>query len=142
MPKEKYHPSVAEFKEFVRRHPQVIKQVRQGSSTWQELYEEWYLLGEDDPKWGGSHSQSHSSHTENANSSEEKNAGSNQAFMNNILNTVKKMDMNQIQYYIEQLSGALATAQQLLSQYQATDQGNRKEEHRENRPNPFLFRKD
>ncbi len=51
MTKTKLHPSVEKFKEFVKQNPRVIKEVRDGNATWQELYEDWYLLGEEDSRW-------------------------------------------------------------------------------------------
>lgn len=50
MPK-KLHPSVVNFKEFVSNNPKLILEVRKGEATWQELYEDWYLLGEEDSRW-------------------------------------------------------------------------------------------
>lgn len=35
------------FKLYVRKHPELISKVRRNESSWQELYEEWLLLGED-----------------------------------------------------------------------------------------------
>ena len=45
------HPSVQQFKEFVNHHPKMVHEVRSGHKTWQQFYEEWYLLGEEDPIW-------------------------------------------------------------------------------------------
>lgn len=45
------HPSVQQFKEFVNHHPKMVHDVRSGQKTWQQFYEEWYLLGEEDPIW-------------------------------------------------------------------------------------------
>ena len=42
---------VEEFKDFVREHPGLKQVVREGKSTWQKLYEEWYLYGADDAQW-------------------------------------------------------------------------------------------
>ena len=42
---------VNEFKEFVRSHPGLKDEVSSGKSTWQNLYETWYLYGSDDGEW-------------------------------------------------------------------------------------------
>ncbi|MCL1989370.1 MAG: YlbD family protein [Defluviitaleaceae bacterium] len=39
------------FKAFVRRHPGLKEEVRSGKSTWQNVYESWYLYGADDGQW-------------------------------------------------------------------------------------------
>ena len=40
-----------EFKSFVRKYPGLKNDVRSGKATWQSIYEEWYLYGEDDSQW-------------------------------------------------------------------------------------------
>jgi len=42
---------VEEFKDFVRKYPGLKTVVRNGQATWQSLFEEWYLYGEDDSQW-------------------------------------------------------------------------------------------
>ncbi|ERJ13487.1 spore coat protein YlbD [Haloplasma contractile] len=39
-----------EFKEFVRTYPKLKHDVRDGKRSWQSIYEEWVLLG-DDGSW-------------------------------------------------------------------------------------------
>ena len=41
---------IEEFKEFVRKYPKLKYEVRDGKRTWQSIYEEWTLLG-DDGSW-------------------------------------------------------------------------------------------
>ncbi|OLO40769.1 hypothetical protein BTR23_04660 [Alkalihalophilus pseudofirmus] len=45
------HPSIQQFKMFVKQHPLLIHEVRNGNKTWQDFYEEWTLLGEEHPNW-------------------------------------------------------------------------------------------
>jgi hypothetical protein len=40
-----------EFREFVNRYPKLRDEVRNGTKTWQNVYEEWVLYGENDPGW-------------------------------------------------------------------------------------------
>ncbi|HEY8395332.1 MAG TPA: spore coat protein YlbD [Bacilli bacterium] len=40
-----------EFRAFVNRHPKLRDEVRNGARTWQNIYEEWVLYGEDHPGW-------------------------------------------------------------------------------------------
>ena len=39
-----------EFREFVRKYPLLKETVHNGQNTWQTIYEEWVLYGEDD-RW-------------------------------------------------------------------------------------------
>ncbi len=48
---DKLHPSVREFKDFLQRHPKLVEEVRRSGRGWQEYYEKWALLGEDDSMW-------------------------------------------------------------------------------------------
>jgi hypothetical protein len=130
---KKLHPSVIEFKEFVRNNPKLILEVRNGHSTWQELYEDWYLLGEDDERWGKSGTQK--------SSEKESNADSKTDWMSTILGKVQKMDPDQIQHYINNLSQALAAIQGIISQFQGSNPVNHVKQPSEHK-HPFLFRKD
>jgi len=40
-----------EFREFVGRYPKIRDDVRSGKRTWQNIYEEWVLYGENDNQW-------------------------------------------------------------------------------------------
>ena len=43
--------SKEEFKEFVRRHPELIKYVKSGEMNWQKFYELYSLYDENDSAW-------------------------------------------------------------------------------------------
>lgn len=42
---------MGQFKEFANRHPLLKDEVRKGARTWQNIYEEWTIYGENDPQW-------------------------------------------------------------------------------------------
>lgn len=135
----KLHPSVAEFREFVKKNPAIVKEVRKGSATWQELYEDWYLLGENDQRW-------EPFKTKEQKASEEKDDQASKGdWMSNVMGMVKKMDPNQLQYHINNLSQALGAIQGVISQFQGSNPagGNRGVVKPPEGPrHPFLFRKD
>jgi len=122
------HPSVIKFKEFVKKNPNLIREVRKGNTTWQELYEDWYLLGEDDQRWGTTNSD--------AKTTEKKDD-----WISTVLGTVQKMDPNQIQVYVNNLSQALGAIQGVISQLKGN--GSTTQVKPQNEPrHPFMFRKD
>jgi hypothetical protein len=130
----KLHPSVIEFKEFVKNNPKIIQEVRRGKVTWQELYEDWYLLGEDDRRW----------ETIGADN-EPKNESSNESkgdWMSNIIGMVKNMDPNQMQNHINNLNQALGAIQSVISQFQGTNATTGSVKPPEGPKHPFIFRKD
>lgn len=47
-----------EFRAFVSRHPTLRDEVRSGKRTWQNIYEEWVLYGEQDTQWQQYHNGS------------------------------------------------------------------------------------
>lgn len=42
---------IDEFRTFVRKYPRIKDDVKNGLKTWQSLYEDWVLLGEEDGVW-------------------------------------------------------------------------------------------
>lgn len=136
MTQKKLHPSVLQFKEFVKNNPKIIREVRNGKATWQELYEDWYLLGEEDERWGSIGVEAKEEQKEDNESKSD--------WMSNIMGMVKKMDPNQMQNHINNLSQALGAIQGVISQFQG---GNTNAPHGSNKApegpkHPFSFRKD
>lgn len=134
METKKIHPSVQKFKEFVKNNPPIIQEVRKGKATWQELYEDWYLLGEEDSRWEPYLSESKK--TTNEKATEKK-----VDWMSQVMGIVKTMDPNQVQNHLQNLSQAIGAVQGLFSQFQGSNQ--KVEIKKTDGPShPFLFRKD
>ena len=136
MTQKKLHPSVLQFKEFVKNNPQIIKEVRNGKATWQELYEDWYLLGEEDTRWQTMDAEKKpESKTDQVSKTD---------WLSNVMGMVKKMDPNQMQNHINSLSQALGAIQGVLSQFQGgnVNANSRQANPQEGPKHPFSFRKD
>ncbi len=135
------HPKVKEFKEFVKKHPSLIKEVRDGNENWQDLFEDWYLLGEDDPRWS---SYKEGSAKETKKDKESSSSTSN--WMSQIGDMMKKMDPDQLQHHIHNLSQALGAVQGVVSQFQSKqptgDSTQTKKQSTQQPSHPFTFRKD
>jgi hypothetical protein len=128
------HPSVQKFKEFVKNNPKIIQEVRKGNATWQELYEDWYLLGEEDKRWDAiGEVKADQSKTEDDAKGD---------FMSNIMGMFKKMDPNQMQTYLQNASEAVSAIQGLLTQFQGGNTANTPTKRPEGPPHPFSFRQD
>ena len=128
------HPSIEKFKDFVKRHPKLREEVKSERKTWQELFEEWYLIGEDDEMWANYRDG------ENTSKSMEKESEEKSDIIPQVLNALKKMDANQIQYYLTNANHAIGNIQQLIQQFIPT---NSKGSSSSQGPrNPFSFRKD
>lgn len=136
MNQKKLHPSVVKFKEFVKNHPKLIQEVRKGNATWQEFYEEWYLLGEGDPRWDSIGTEKKSNDTANAETKPD--------WISSFKGAMKKMDGNQMQYHLNNLSQAIGAIQGLITQFQGNNQPQQPSQTRkpQGSNHPFSFRKD
>ena len=130
---KRLHPSVEEFKKFVNHNPKVLEEVRNGKATLQELFEDWYLLGEDDTRWNAFRSAPQPSNSSAETKTE---------WMANIFDKLKNMDSNQIQSQIGQLSQALGAIQGIVAQFQNESRPKMMNESSQKPNHPFLFRKD
>ncbi|WP_391558283.1 spore coat protein YlbD [Robertmurraya sp.] len=143
MAKKQLHPSVKKFKEYVRAHPELIKQVRSGTNTWQELYEEWYLFGEDDSKGNGNVDDGNQSTEDSKEESSPKEESSKKDWMSTVLGAVRNMDPNQLQHHIVSISSALGAIQGVISSLQGGSSVQNPPKKSVSPPShPFQFRQD
>lgn len=131
MGKDKLHPSVKKFKQFVVNHPHVLEEVKRGEKTLQELFEEWYILGEDDPKWNVNHQ------SEKKSKDESNDDGKLNDIIGSVLSAVKNIDIQQLQKHIGTAQQFITSLQEIIQQFQGNQQTSNKNSH------PlFSFRKD
>jgi hypothetical protein len=138
---KKLHPKVTEFKSFVKKHPKIIKEVRNGTAQWQDLFEDWYLLGEEDSRWDEYREDGGGKKKSSQNSDGDKKGN----WVDKIGEMVKSMDANQLQDHINSISEALGAVQGVLSQFQSSNSTKatpKIEETSSKPPHPFSFRKD
>lgn len=133
MTAKKNHPSVQQFKEFVKNHPKLVQEVRKGHKEWQEVFEDWYLLGENDVIW----KQYKDTVEQNK---DEKKDEKKVDFMAQMLSAVKKMDANTVNHHISNMSSTISTIQGLFDQFGLT-KGSSQASSSKNQQ-PFSFRKD
>ncbi len=107
---EKLHPSVREFRDFINKHPRLIESVRRSGKHWQEYYEKWSLLGEDDPMW---------EKYKDKPKEEKKNETFNKTeLFDQVIRFAEKMDMDKLNNQIEQLSSTIGMIQKMVGQFQ------------------------
>lgn len=102
------------FKKFVQQYPGMIREVRNGGKKWQDFYEQWVLLGEDDPSWD-KYKQVDGTVSETNPSSGKKQG---QGWMKQMTELMEKVDMEKVEGHIGQLNGAITNIQSLISQFQ------------------------
>ena len=101
-----------EFKQFVRKYPGLKYDVRNGKATWQSIYEEWYLYGEEDSQWekykevpnesSNSTTPATNNNSNNAKTNTETKSSGNSTMtgaemMTQAFQYLQKMDMNKVQ---------------------------------------------
>lgn len=140
MNKVELDPKVEQFKTFVQNKPDIIQLVRSGKKSWQELFEDWLILGENHENWRTSEPEpTQEIITEKIPDSTIKSDGLSGDFWPQILSYIKRLDINQIQDQLTNLGTTLTAVQEVVSQFQPSKQINTR---RRERQKPFGFRKD
>lgn len=106
--------SINDFKQFVKKHPKLIKEVRKEQRSWQDVYENWVLFGESDPIWDPYREPEEAS--EAVPETPQKND-----FVSKMVTAVKKMDVNQMNEQINKMSQSISSLQSLLNTFPEAD---------------------
>lgn len=104
------HHTVKEFRDFVNEHPLLIKEIREGNSSWQEYYEKWTLLGEDDPSWNKYTNETIKKETK-VNESE---------ILGQLMQLTEKVDINRVQKEVKKFNHTINVVQDILSDFLET----------------------
>ena len=97
-----------EFKLFVKSHPELIRYVKNGEMTWQKFYETYSLYGKENDVWN---KQFSSNEEIKENTNEKKDSVS----LTDVIDMVKKVDLNSVQKNITNISKALGIVQSLIT---------------------------
>ncbi|WP_280769108.1 YlbD family protein [Salipaludibacillus daqingensis] len=138
---ESLHPDVKKFKIFVKGNPHVLRDVHSGEKSLQDLFEEWMLFGEDDEIWDSYLSQDIDQDAEESRENKENDEDSSTEM--ELLNMLKKMNLNDVQHHLAQFSTVVGSIQELVSQFkQQTPSHQPGPEQQQEQPPPFSFRED
>lgn len=115
---EESNVELKRFKSFINSHPKLVRKIRKDGKSWQEIYEQWVLLGEDDIHW----EQYKEETDEKSKSGEEKNQTFSKLdlkpdFVKQILKYTETVDVNKLQEQVQQLSDTIATVQEIVDIY-------------------------
>ncbi|MEN1966994.1 YlbD family protein [Lentibacillus sp. N15] len=132
------HPSVKEFKAFLAKHPALVKEIRKNGKSWQEPYEKWALLGEDDPYWE-SYKKAGEEKEESNETPKDEGKSKQAELFGQLMKMTEKMDMNKVQKQVEQLSTTIGTVQEMISQFQESKNTTPQPK---NQPQPFNWFRD
>ncbi|MFC0473048.1 YlbD family protein [Halalkalibacter kiskunsagensis] len=141
--KQGLHPSVKDFKQFMKEHPFLAKEVKDGRRTLQELFEEWSVLGGDHEQWS-SYNQGETTGEKNGakqqeEAEKEQSSQSATDALGQIMGIVKRMNVQDLQNHLSQFSSVLSNVQNVIQSFQKqpeNQQNHRQPDH------PFSFRRD
>ena len=97
-----------EFKLFVKSHPELIRYVKNGEMTWQKFYETYSLYGKENDVWN-KYFNNKEEIKENTNEKKEN------VSITDVIDMVKKVDLNSVQKNITNISKALGIVQSLIT---------------------------
>ncbi len=128
--------SMEAFKAFIKQHPALVKEVRRGVYSWQEVYEDWFLLGEEDSVWADFREGPLPPREKTEAEQKEEKEG-----LTSLFEALKGMDVQSMQKHVSNLSQALGTISGVISQFQGSPKPEEKTGARQ-QPHPFAVRKD
>lgn len=135
------HPSVQKFKQFVRHHPKMIQIVRNGEKTWQQFYEEWYLLGEQDAVWNAYKESPVETKQAAAQTNVVQGEEAKKDWMGQMLTFIKNMDVDQMQQHLANVTNVIGSVQQVVQSFKGGTSAPQQEQQPAQN-NPFFFQKD
>lgn len=115
MDNQNLEKTVHKFKDFINRHPELIVKVRKSGRSWQEYYDKWAILGEDDPFWNQYKSQ-----REQSKEQDHQQFISNDQYRqlyNQFMKITEKVDLNKVQKQVGELNNTIQTVDDLLKQF-------------------------
>ncbi|WP_349410381.1 spore coat protein YlbD [Pseudalkalibacillus sp. SCS-8] len=113
----KNNEKVEQFKMFVRSHPGLIDHVKSGNQSWQEVFTEWNLLGEEHEQWGQYIERNIGVSSKKKVKTKSKNV--NDLSVGELLNMFKNLDIEEVREYVSQFSSAVTGIQEMLQQFQS-----------------------
>ncbi|WP_100373323.1 YlbD family protein [Bacillus sp. FJAT-45037] len=138
------HPSVEQFKQFVREHSLIIEEIKSEQKTLQQFYEEWSILGAQHEQWQAYRVQKEqTSPSEGATGASQgaKNHTNNEEAtdtLGQVMNMMKRFNVQDLQNHLAQFSSVLSNVQNVMQTFQQPTTP----KSRPNSDHPFSFRRD
>ncbi len=112
MAEKNLDPNVIAFKDFINKHPALLKDIRKHGRSWQDHYEKWVLLGEDDPYWDQYKPETDEKQTQTQ--TKEKSS----ELFSHLIKLSENIDMEKLQGQVHQLNNTISTVQEVITQFQ------------------------
>lgn len=113
--------AVDDFKAFVKKYPSLAKVKRENDLSWQDLFEEWVLYGEDEEFWKEYGIKVKTDGQEKKLFSFGKGSGTD---LSKLLGFLNQIDTEDLQEKLKQVDGALSTLSGLIGQFTSSSNSN------------------
>jgi hypothetical protein len=128
---------IESFKEFVHKHPELIKEVQKNKRPWKEVYQDWIVLGEEHESWN--QYSKDKKKQQDKRSSSAKNMKT-ELTIGDIIAGLSKLQINDVQKYLSQFGSLMDAVQELLQQF--NNQSDRPNQLPEKKMNDYPSYKD
>jgi len=103
---------IEDFKNFVKKNPRLIRYIKNEEMSWQKFYEIYDLYGEDEKVWEEFLKDNKESNTDN---------NTNPNYIEDIIKTVKNIDVDKVQDSITSLQKTLSLFGDLFASHDSTN---------------------
>ena len=128
---------IESFKEFVHKHPELIKEVQKNKRPWKEVYQDWIVLGEEHESWNQYSKEKKKQQDKRSSSAQNLKA---ELTIGDIIAGLSKLQINDVQKYLSQFGSLMDAVQELLQQF--NNQSDRPSQLPENKMNDYPSYKD
>jgi hypothetical protein len=128
---------IESFKEFVHKHPELIKEVKKNKRPWKEVYQDWIVLGEEHESWNQYSKDKKKQKDKRSSSSQKMRA---ELAIGDIIAGLSKLQINDVQKYLSQFGSVMDAVQELLQHF--NNQSDRPNQLPENKRNDYPSYKD
>lgn len=128
---------IESFKQFVQKHPELIKEVQKNRRPWKEVYQDWIVLGEGHESWNQYSKEKKKNQDKRSSSSKNLKA---ELTIGDIINGLSKLQITDVQKYLSQFGSLMDAVQELLQQF--NNQSDRPNQLPDNKINDFPPYKD
>jgi hypothetical protein len=140
------HPSVEQFKQFVRQHPKMAEEIKSNKKTLQQFFEEWSVLGPEHEQWrayqidianGPNTATDHHHTAEGAHTAKNTDSTATDT-LGQVMNMMRRFNVQDLQNHLAQFSSVLSNVQNVMQTFQQPNNP----QTRSNQDHPFSFRRD
>jgi Putative coat protein len=128
---------IESFKEFVHKHPELIKEVQKNKRPWKEVYQDWIVLGEEHESWNQYSKEKKKQQEKRSSSARNMKT---ELTIGDIIAGLSKLQINDVQKYLSQFGSLMDAVQELLQQF--NNQSDRPNQLPEKKMNDYPSYKD